>query len=249
MGASGVFNWIGGVLVTAYGEISLGALAFTVVVFLLSARKRSIVYDAMADSRKPLRFFDLSRGDAGRAQRERRPVAPEKLWTYDETYLTQFARRALESGVGPERTALHVYVRTILRRLDILFAVGLGIFTTTIDLAIAQALGPEYPIGMRAAWIGAYMGFLYLVADVSEDLKLGAILGRTLEAKGRQVIDVDPAEAAAVNLLTRVKVVTLTCSGTGLLVYAGLAVVETIAFGPPHSAVPVDEQRPNPAAR
>jgi hypothetical protein len=118
-----------------------------------------------------------------------------------------------------------------------------------MDLAIAQALAPDHPNGSRALWIGASMGFLYTVADVSENLKLAAIFKPMLVSREHKLIDVDPAEAAAANLLTRVKVVTLTCSGVGLLVYAALAIVG-VALRPPTNPepVPVPTTNPDPGA-
>jgi hypothetical protein len=55
------------------------------------------------------------------------------------------------------------------------------------------------------------MAILYGVADIAEDLKLGSLLSNPDK--------IDPAEAFAANMLTRVKIVTLWLSLLGVLIY------------------------------
>jgi hypothetical protein len=60
------------------------------------------------------------------------------------------------------------------------------------------------------------MGILYGVADVAEDVKLTSTL---------RYRTIDPAEAAAANVLTRIKLVTIVLSIVGALVFATLSAV------------------------
>ena len=134
--------------------------------------------------------------------------------------------------------ALHYYVRAILRGLDLWFAVGLGAFVILADVAIADALNTAYPLWARAAWIGACMGLVYLAADVAEDLKLASILDRAAAGGDDAVAAVDAGEAAAANMLTRVKLVSITLSGVGIAVFLVLATLAAIVIRPPGDPAP-----------
>jgi hypothetical protein len=203
-----VLSLIRAIVGSGLGVVALVGMAVTVLAFAISAQKRAQVDHAMDHGKTPLGFFDLSHGDAASAQRERGPVAPERLWTYDEEYLIHFARFARESRVPSGRPALDVYIESILLRFDLLFAVGLGTFSVAIDLAIAQVLDAEgCPNAARAACLCAGMGAIYLVADVCEDQKLAWILRGVFGRNNPNGDNVDPAQAAAANLLTRVKVI------------------------------------------
>jgi hypothetical protein len=142
-----------------------------------------------------------------------------------------FAQAALHATVPGGEAALHYYVRAVLRRRDLWFAVGLGAFVILVDVAIADALSTAYPLWTRAASIGACMGLVYLAADVAEDLKLASILDRA--AKGG-----DDAVAAAANMLTRIKLVSITLSGVGIAVFFVLAMLAAIVIRPPGDPAP-----------
>jgi hypothetical protein len=220
---------------TPYGLTTLAALLIACIGFGFSAKRRAEIDAAMGkgDSRKPLRLLDLSHGDVRSALRERRLVAPERLWSYDETYLERFAQLTLHARVREEPSALHLYVRTVLHRFDLVFAIGLGTFVYLANLAIADALVATHPLWARAAWIAACMGLLYGVADVAEDLKLASILARAVIPDSELAGVIDPAEAAAANVLTRVKLVTIVLSALGALVFAALSIAAAIAIRPP----------------
>ncbi len=227
-----------------YGELTLAALALTIVAFAFATKARAAV-DAALDGdgdayRKPLRLFDLSHGDVATMLHVRRPVAPEVLWTYDEAYLERFAQAALHARTS-HGSALHYYVQVILRRLDIPFAIGLGAFAILVDLALADTLSADYPVWGRAAFIGACMGLVYAAADIAEDLKLAAILGRAVRPGNDAVGAIDAGEAAAANMLTRVKIVTLILSGAGVIVFLALAAVAAIVIRPPGDPAPEAE--------
>ena len=223
-----------------YGLLTLFALALTIVAFFFAAKARAAIDTAVGTGvyGKSLRLFDLSYGNAAEALRVRRLVPPERLWTYDETYLERFAQAALHATVPGGEAALHYYVRAVLRRLDLWFAVGLGAFVILVDVAIADALSAAYPLWTRAAWIGACMALVYLAADIAEDLKLASILDRAAKGGDDAVAAIDAGEAAAANMLTRVKLVSITLSGVGIAVFLVLATLAAIVIRPPGDPAP-----------
>jgi len=220
-----------GFATSLYGQATLLALGVTIMAFFFANRARARV-DAAIDGtshRKPLGLFDLSRGDSVSALATHRLVAPERLWTYDEAYLQRFAQAALHARLSGGVPALHYYVRAVLRGLDLWLAAGLGAFIVLVDLGIADALAESHPLWARAAWIGACMGLVYAVSDIGEDLKLGSILQRAGGSGEDAAGAVDPGEAAAANMLTRVKLVSITLSGVGMAVFLVLAAVAAMA--------------------
>jgi hypothetical protein len=232
---------------TLYGLLTLAALALTLVAFWYSARARAAL-DAAIDGggdvqRKSLRLFDLSHGDVAKTLGKRRLVEPELLWTYDEAYLERFAQAAMHAQIKG-RPALRYYVQVILRRFDVPLAVGLGAFAILVDLALFAVLSADYPVWSRAAFIGACMGLVYMAADIAEDLKLATILGHVVKPRDDKAAQIDPGEAAAANMLTRVKIVTLVLSGVGVVVVLVLSAVAAIFFRPPKAPVPEPEPAP-----
>ncbi len=116
-------------------------------------------------------------------------------------------------------------------RADIAFAISLGAFIVLFWLAIAAvAWSPPLQGAWHSPWLSRVaifaecMGFLYGFADVAEDLQLIAIL------RGPRDI-IDPAEAAAANLLTRLKFVTFLLSVVGLAFFIVLAAANKITPG------------------
>ncbi len=225
----------------------LGAAAVaTAVLFFITAAAREAMDGALrsGQSGKPLRLFDLSHGDAevaihGDAERAIAPkvaVAPERLWTYDEEYLEHFASRTKTVLVG-SRPALQLYLNVVLR-WDIAFAVSMTAFIVLFWLDVATA--PRAPLWLgRLAILAECMGALYGLADIAEDIKLIAIL-----RDPREIID--PAEAAAANALTRVKLVAMVLSVVGALMFAVLAAADRLAttlFGVPVRLVQREWQR------
>ncbi len=202
--------------------IAVAAIA-TIVSFFVAAVARDAIDAALrgAQDGDTLAFFDLSRGDAADAIERKVAVPPELLWTYGEEYLDHFAQRAGAATVWGS-PALDVYWKFVLRA-DIGFAVALAAFIVLFWLAVAGI--PWLP-----PWLGRFaifaecMGILYGFADVAEDVQLIAILRDPPEL-------IDPAEAAAANLLTRLKFVTVLLSIIGVVFFAVLSAVNKAAPG------------------
>jgi hypothetical protein len=148
------------------------------------------------------------------ASGNQRTLIPERCWTYDARDLEVFANAADHAGM------LRFYVNTILRGSDVCFAIALAAVTAFIWYWIAVT-PMEYRIVNWAALPLGAMAILYGIADVAEDIKLASILNH------RQSID--RADAAATNMLTRIKMVTLTLSVIGVLIFFAVSVLETCA--------------------
>jgi hypothetical protein len=142
---------------------------------------------------------------------------PERCWVYDAHDLESFAAMASGVPIG-QQTALQFYAKDILKGSDIFFAIALAAVTAFICYEIAVL-----PMPFRwLNWIAlpfAAMAVLYGVADVAEDLKLAAILGHPRK--------IDRADAAATNMLTRIKIVALSLSVVGLLIFAVISLLQT----------------------
>jgi hypothetical protein len=138
-----------------------------------------------------------------------RPKHPEERWSYDANDLEAFAREAQRIHVR-RRLALQFYVGAILRGSDTFFAIALAMLTAIGWYVVAVSPMPWTWLNWLALPAGA-MAILYGVADIAEDLKLGSLLSNPDK--------IDPAEAFAANMLTRVKIVTLWLSLLGVLIY------------------------------
>lgn len=157
---------------------------------------------------------------------------PERLWTYDAVEIEDFAKAAHGREVE-RRPLLEFYVNAILRQSDLAYAVVLSLITALIWLEIAFS-----PVAWTwltwLAWPAAAMALIYGVADVSEDIKLAYILEHPTR--------IDPAEAVAVNMLTRIKMTTLTLSLVGLAIF-GLTQILQRAVARRPVARPAGQQR------
>jgi hypothetical protein len=200
------------------------AAVTTVITFFVAAAGRDAIDAALSGAQggdDALAMVDLSRGDAARAIERKVAVAPERLWTYGEEYLDHFVEKAAAVTVW-ESPALEVYWKFVLR-VDIGFAISLAAFIVLFWLALATV--PWLPPWLgRLAIFAECMGLLYGFADVAEDLKLIAIL------RDPQRI-IDPAEAAAANLLTRLKFVTILLSVVGAVFFVVLSAVDRVTPG------------------
>jgi hypothetical protein len=148
------------------------------------------------------------------ASGNRNTLIPERRWSYDARDLEAFADAARRAGM------LGFYVNTILRGSDICFAIALSAITAFIWYWIAVTPMPYWILNWAALPFGA-MAILYGIADVAEDIKLATILD--------QPQSIDRADAAATNMLTRIKMVTLTLSIVGGLIFVVISVVQTCA--------------------
>jgi hypothetical protein len=148
------------------------------------------------------------------ASGNRRTPIPERCWTYDARDLEVFANVADRAGM------LGFYVNAILRRSDVCFAIALAAITVFIWYRIAVTPMECQLFNWAALPLGA-MAVLYGIADVAEDIKLATILNH------RQSID--RADAAATNMLTRIKIATLTLSLIGALIFVVVSLLEACA--------------------
>ena len=139
---------------------------------------------------------------------------PEKRWSYDARDIEEFAGAAHRAGM------LDSYRIAILRRSDLCFAIALAAITAFIWYRIAVTSMDWQILNWAALPLGA-MAILYGIADVAEDLKLAAILSHPES--------IDNADAAATNMLTRIKMVTLTLSVIGAVIFGIIWLLETWA--------------------
>jgi len=133
---------------------------------------------------------------------------PERSWSYDAHDLQAFANAARHVRIG-QQSALDFYVHNILKRSDICFAIALAAVTAFMCYEIAVA--PRCVLFNWAALPLGAMAILYGIADVAEDLKLASIL--------KHPQSIDRADAAAANMLTRIKITALILSVIGVAIY------------------------------
>ena len=164
------------------------------------------------------------------------PKIPERCWTYDMRHLRGFALHAARVNVL-RRPAMDYYVRVILLGSDLAFAVALTVATVWIWLLVVLRDEPWAWLPFQSCfavlwpylqWFALWaiaMAILYGVADISEDVKLAAIL--------KHADKLDRANIAAANMLTRIKLVTVFLSivGAGLFIVVSViqAMIEALA--------------------
>jgi hypothetical protein len=141
---------------------------------------------------------------------------PEQRWSYSAYDLEDFAKAAGQVSVD-RVTALDFYVSRILHGSDICFAAALAAISAYVWYRVAVTPMPYEALNWVALPLGA-MAILYGVADIAEDLKLAAILKHPKK--------VDRADAAATNMLTRIKLVAICLSLVGAAIYAIVAGIE-----------------------
>jgi hypothetical protein len=144
---------------------------------------------------------------------------PEKCWSYDARDLEAFANAAKTVRIDGQ-SALEFYRHNILERSDICLAIALAAVTAFVCYEIAVAPLRCELLNWAALPLGA-MAILYGIADVAEDMKLASIL--------KHPQNIDRADAAAANMLTRIKMTTLTLSLIGLAIFFVIAVAEIAA--------------------
>jgi hypothetical protein len=203
-----------------FGVWLAAAALGTTVTFFVTAAARTAIDRALGTmhSGEPLGLFDLSHGDAAGVMESKVAVAPERLWTYDDDYLIHFVKKAANVSAR-QRPALELYAKFVLP-WDMAFAFFLASFVVLFWLAVATA--PWAPIWLgRFALFAECMGILYGFADLGEDIKLTFII---LDPS-----NIDPAEAAAANALTRTKFVAIVLSIVGALVFGVVSVFYDVA--------------------
>lgn len=153
-------------------------------------------------------------------------MIPERCWFYGAHQLDAFAGAAPHVSIGA-RSSLAFYKTSILMGSDIAYAISLAFVTAWAWYSIVVSPPPWAWIAGIWLWLqwmafpmGA-MAILYGVADVAEDLKLAAILDRPDR--------IDRADAAAANMLTRVKMFALTLSVIGVLFFLIILLAQKLA--------------------
>ena len=141
---------------------------------------------------------------------------PERLWTYDAQDLDDFVRAARRVSEG----TLSFYV-SILRSSDLFFAFFVAAVSAYVWWRIADTRMDCAVVNWAALPLGA-MAILYGIADIAEDLKLSSIL--------KHPDTIDQAEAAATNMLTRIKLVTICLCLIGLAIFCLYWVTEKCAL-------------------
>lgn len=161
-----------------------------------------------------------------RQWRKQYPRIPESMVFYGATELKAFASLARKVIVKHE-VGLSFYANKILRGCDLAYAAALATLTAYVWFRIAIAHMPAAPQSWASSaivWFAPYcaaMAIAYGIADVTEDLKLASILlPRGAEAGEKyEIYEIDRAEAAAANMLTIIKMLTLALSIIGLILF------------------------------
>jgi hypothetical protein len=174
------------------------------VILLFVGLAVAVVWNAVNRAR-----WDIAWAAAGNAAID----IPERRWTYDAQDLEQFAEPASRTNLLP------LYQR-ILRSSDLGFAFFVAAVSTYIWWRIADTRLGCPVVNWAALPLGA-MAILYGIADIAEDLKLSSILEHPNA--------IDRAEAAATNMLTRIKLVTICLSLIGLVIFCLYWVAEKCA--------------------
>jgi hypothetical protein len=173
-----------------------------------------------------------------------RPI-PESMVFYGATELRTFAGAARDVRIQG-RSGLAFYANKILRGCDLAYAAALAILTAYVWFRIALAYAPTAQQSWWSSimvWLAPYSGAMaiaYGVADIAEDLKLASIL-LPRGANVDEELEIDRAEAAAANMLTVIKMLTLLLSVIGFILFLLLRCVQsTTKFLTGTAAVAID---------
>ena len=228
------------------------SLVVAITAFFAAYRRRAVIDAVLRASggTAPLDWYDLSYGDADAKLDAKQLIIPERLWTYDGAYLDRFATVVNGAAVAGGGTALALYIGPTLA-WDIVFAIGLSLSVALAEFGIAAVLyWHGYSVIGGAVLFLAGMALVYGAADVGEDLKLVAIFRDWLRAQyeagaksaaelavgtnAERKLHVDAGEAAAANALTRLKLVTISISILGAVIFKILSVIaDRVLHAPP----------------
>jgi hypothetical protein len=159
-------------------------------------------------------------------------LMPERMAVYGAHELEAFVNVARSVTVN-RQPALAFYAEKVLCGCDIAYAVALAAVTAYAWFRLAVACSPSAAdswIASALVWLAPFFGAMaiaYGVADIAEDLKLASILWPKATASNpdRYPDVIDRADAAAANMLTRIKMMSLGLSliGYGLFCLLRLA--------------------------
>jgi hypothetical protein len=230
-----------------HAEIAIAiASAFFLVVaaiaFFVAAKRRAAIDAALRGGQSATRLgiFDPAHRDAVNRSAGKYLAIPERLWTYDNFYLEEFARAARQTRLPDGRRAIDAYIGTTMSS-DIVFAAAMGLFVALFEFDVATMLLPRCPALSGAVMFLACMGAVYGAADIAEDLKLISILKdwRTAASGDPEGhLRIDGGEAAAANALTRIKFVTISLSILGGAVFVVFFLIAAAIWRQPRNPVP-----------
>jgi hypothetical protein len=162
--------------------------------------------------------------DAALAVAQDRPIdVPERMKPYyDAAYLNRFISIAKKQGTTSGKSALELYIRPTLLWIDIWFAVSYALFLAFFWLGFLTLLA-EYPVLASVAKFCAIMAIAYGIADVAEDLWLVRLFSRGTE--------VTKPEGALACVLTETKLLTISLTGVGGLLFLALGKIFAKAGG------------------
>jgi hypothetical protein len=149
------------------------------------------------------------------------PQIPESMRFYGAKELEAFASTAHYVNIKGQ-SALSFYANKILRGCDLAYAAALATVTAYVWFRIALGYAPTAPyswLSSAVVWFAPYcaaMAIAYGVADIAEDLKLASILW---PSGGDAAEEIDRSEAAAANMLTVIKMLTLLLSIIGFILF------------------------------
>jgi hypothetical protein len=159
---------------------------------------------------------------------------PESMVFYGARELRTFAGAARRVSINGQ-SGLSFYANKILRGCDLAYALALSTITAYVWFRIALAYAPTAPqswLSSAIVWFAPYfaaMAVIYGAADIAEDLKLASIL----QPRGQddEEAEIDRAEAAAANMLTILKMLSLLLSVIGFVLFLLLRWLQSITKG------------------
>lgn len=143
-------------------------------------------------------------------------LVPERQFAYGREDMEAFIARANPS-------TLRQYAETVLKwdaLFAVLFALGIALaaIATLVTWFDAHGVWLKWPLLTFCSW-AACMALLYGAADVAEDYVLRRIIEQSLPHRlagmTQEGLGVDMAQVDAANVLTRMKIVTLSASVAG----------------------------------
>ena len=157
---------------------------------------------------------------------------PERMlpWGYDADQVRQVKERLRGELVDDRRTLLDVYVSPVLYWNDIVFAVTIAVFSASLWLWVLLQFEPT-GIARWLVIIFAAGSVLYGIADVAEDVMLARLFTANRVSTG---------EVRLASMLTQIKMVSITASVAGVMVFVVLSVLT------PHKTLaPVNSPAPS----
>jgi hypothetical protein len=207
------------------GALWLAAAVFGLaasVIYLLNALSREAIDAALASPSVPPPqvglFTVCKRGDTENWNAYSL-VPPERVWCYGSRYLTAFRDRAAGAKTSFGDTALQRYIRPVLMWNDIAFAILTGLFAGLLDIGISSVV--QHTTVQLLFTLLAISGFAYGVVDVMEDV----VLIRILKAPATII---SAHQAAGAQALTRLKMLTLAISLSGLVLFIVLGIIRSV---------------------